>query len=55
MKRITSKTWILDDEPVPEDDNIERFEDHLPDTAWDDGKFEEEMEEILNNPDLDKD
>ena len=25
------------------------------DTAWDDGKFEEEMEEILNNPDLYRD
>ena len=37
---------------VDEDDNIERLADHLPDTAWDDGKFEEEMNEILNSPDL---
>ena len=28
------------------DDNIARFEDYLPDTAFDDGHFEEEMEEI---------
>ena len=45
-------TPIPHSEPVPEDDNIVRFEDYLPDTAWDDGKFEEEMNEILNNPDL---
>ena len=35
-----------------EDNNIERFEDHLPDTHWDDGKFEEEMNKIHNNPHL---
>lgn len=46
------RTIIHDDEAIPDDDNIERFEDHLPDTVWDDGKFEEEMNEILNNPDL---
>ena len=55
VDREPRKTVILDTEPIPEDDNIERFEDHLPDNAWDDGKFEEEMEEILNNPDLYKD
>ena len=38
-----------------EDDNIERFEDHLPDSAWDDGKYREEIYEIYNNPDLYKD
>ena len=40
---------------VPRIDREPRKTVILPDTAWDDGKFEEEMEEILNNPDLYKD
>lgn len=44
---------IPDDAPdADEGNNIECFEDHLPDTVWDDGKFEAEMNEILNNPNL---
>ena len=36
----------FNDVPV-EDDNIVQFEDFLPDSAFDDGHFEEEMREIM--------
>lgn len=38
--------FLRDDDDDDDDENIARFEDYLPDTAFDDGHFEEEMEEI---------
>ena len=37
---------ILHDDDEGNDDNIARFEDYLPDSAFDDGHFQEEMEQI---------
>ena len=36
----------LDEETAEEDDDIISFEDYLPNSYYDDGHFEEEMEEI---------
>ena len=50
---ITPPVW-MNDSPA-EDDNIILFEDLLPDTAFDDGRFEEEMREFaMYDPDNDE-
>ena len=45
-KATTPAPVFLRDADDGNDDNIVRYEDMLPDSAFDDGHFEEEMEEI---------